>query len=158
MSERGSSEHVPTTRRRFVDWLLATSFGALLVAVLYPVVRFLSPPETTEAAADQVEAGTTADAVYREAGFRIVRFGAEPVIVVRAGDDDFRAFAATCTHLACIVEYRKEHQDLFCNCHNGKFNLQGEVVAGPPPSPLDRFKVRLVAGGEQGAIIVVTRG
>ena len=36
-------------RRSFINWLLGSSFGALCVAVLYPVARFLSPPEVPEA-------------------------------------------------------------------------------------------------------------
>lgn len=146
------------TRRRLVNWFLGTSTGALLAAAVYPVVRFLSPPETAEASSNEVEVGPVNDPEFVEKGFKIVSFGAEPVIVVRPAEGDFRAFAATCTHLSCIVEYRKDRQLIWCNCHDGKFNLRGEVVGGPPPRPLETYTVHTVARGTgQPDAVVVSR-
>ncbi|MGB5550867.1 MAG: ubiquinol-cytochrome c reductase iron-sulfur subunit, partial [Thermoanaerobaculia bacterium] len=135
------------SRRRFLNWFLGTAAGALTVAVLYPVLRFVSPPEVPEASTNQVEAGPTNDAELLEKGFKIVRFGADPVILVRLSETEYRAFAGTCTHLDCIVEFQKDKQRIWCNCHNGEYNLHGQVVAGPPPKPLEPFKVDLVFKG-----------
>jgi len=134
-----------STRRRFTNWLLGTSTGALLAAVFYPVTKFLTPPERTEAATNQVEAGPVNDPAFLEKGFKIVSFGAEPVIVIRVGAEEFRAFTATCTHLSCIVEYHKDKELIWCNCHNGNFNLKGQVVGGPPPNPLTQYDVHLIS-------------
>lgn len=144
--------------RRFVNWLLGTSGSALLLSILYPVFRFVSPPEIPEASTNQVEAGPTNDPELLEQGYKIVRFGNEPVILVRVAEGDFRAFAGTCTHLDCIVEYQKDQERIWCNCHNGEYNLQGQQVAGPPPRPLEPFKVDLVfQGSGQPQMIVVSR-
>lgn len=152
MSERGIS------RRSFVNWFLGTSVGALLAAVVYPVFAFLNPPERAEASANEVEAGAVNDPDFLEKGFKIVSFGAEPVIVLRVAEGTFRAFSATCTHLSCIVEYRKDKQLIWCNCHNGAFDLQGKNVAGPPPRPLESYSVHLVAKGTgQPDAVVVSR-
>jgi Rieske Fe-S protein len=146
------------SRRSFLNWFFGTSVGALLATVLYPVVRFVSPPEVPEASTNQVEAGPTNDPELLEKGFKIIRFGAEPVILIRLSDADFRAFAGTCTHLDCIVEYHRDKQRIWCNCHNGEYNLQGQRVAGPPPKPLEPFKVDLVVKGSgQPQTIVVSR-
>ena len=134
-------------RRGFLSWFLGTSFGALFATVAYPVLRYVSPPRIPEASTNQVEAGTTNDPDLLDRGFKIVRFGAEPVILIRLSDSEFRAFAATCTHLDCIVEYQKDKKRIWCNCHNGEYNLSGQQVAGPPPRPLDSYKVDLVAQG-----------
>lgn len=144
-------------RRSLVNWLLGTSAAGLFSSIAYPVARFLSPPEVPEAASNEVEAGLTNDPELLEHGFKIVRFGAEPVIVVRVSDTDFRAFAATCTHLDCIVEYRQDKQLLWCWCHNGAYDLQGRNVAGPPPRPLDAYTVHLVARESGPQTIVVSR-
>lgn len=143
-------------RRGFINWFLGTSIGALFGSVAYPVLRFVSPPEIPEASMNQVEGGPTNDPELLEKGYKILRFGAEPVILVRSGEGDFRAFAATCTHLDCIVEYHKDKKRIWCNCHNGEYNLNGQQVAGPPPKPLDAFKVDLVvkAVGEPEHIVV----
>ena len=144
-------------RRRFLSWFLGSAIGALFASVVYPIARFVSPPRVPEAATDQVEAGPANDPELLEKGFKIVRFGAEPVIVVRVSDTDFRAFAATCTHLDCIVEYRQDKQLLWCWCHNGAYDLQGRNVAGPPPRPLDAYTVHLVARESGQQTIVVSR-
>ena len=146
------------SRRRFLNWFLGTTVGALFASVLYPVARFVSPPEIPESTTNQVEAGATNDPDFLEKGFKIVRFGVEPVILVRVGETDFRAFAGTCTHLDCIVEYHKDQSRIWCNCHNGEYNLRGQQVAGPPPKPLEPFKVDLVYKGPgQPQTIVVSK-
>ena len=97
------------------------------------------------------------DPAFVAKGYKIVRFGSEPVIVVRVSEMDFRAFSAVCTHLACIVEYRKANQVIACNCHNGQFNLQGQVMSGPPPKPLPPFSVHIVAGAGGSQQVIVSR-
>lgn len=145
-------------RRKFVNWFLGTSVGALAASILFPVFRFLSPPRVPEATTNQVEAGPANEAIFLANGFKIVRFGSEPVIVVRVAEGEFRAFAATCTHLDCIVTYQKDRSRIFCNCHNGIYDLHGRNVAGPPPRPLESFQVNLVPqGGGQAPIVVVSR-
>jgi Rieske Fe-S protein len=153
-----NNEPVNEGRRRFLDWFLGTSAGALFASVLYPVFRFMSPPEIPEATTNQIEAGATNDPELLEKGYKIVRFGAEPVILIRVSDTDFRAFAGTCTHLDCIVEYHRDQQRIWCNCHNGEYNLTGQRTAGPPPKPLEPFKVDLVfKGTNEPQTIVVSR-
>ena len=147
-------------RRRFLTWFLNTSFAALLGSMLYPVLRFLNPPRIPEATTNEVEAGAVNDPELLEKGFKIVRFGAEPVILVRASETEFRAFSATCTHLDCIVEFKKERSCIWCNCHNGEYDLTGRNVAGPPPRPLTPYKVQIAAAKSSGqpGTIVISRG
>jgi Rieske Fe-S protein len=143
-------------RRRFLNGFLGTSFGALLASVLYPVLRYVSPPRIPEASTNQIEAGSTNDPVLMEKGFKIVRFGAEPVVLVKVSDTDFRAFTATCTHLDCVVGFQKDKSRLFCNCHGGAYDLNGRNVAGPPPRPLTPYKVNLASkgAGQPDAIVI----
>lgn len=148
----------PIGRRSLLNWFLGTSLGALAGSILYPVLRLLSPPQVPEATTHQVEAGATNDPELLEKGFRIVRFGAEPVILIRAGEGDYRAFAATCTHLDCIVEFQPDRRRIWCNCHSGEYDLNGRQVAGPPPRPLAPYTVHLVADAAGGAQkIVISR-
>src|SRR5512145_3233221 len=133
-----------SSRRGFLGWFLATGVGALALSILYPVIRFLSPPRTPEAATHRVEAGTVRDEEFATKGFKIVRFGAEPVLLIKVAEMEFRAFSATCTHLDCIVEYQHDKQRIWCNCHNGQYDLNGINVAGPPPRPLTRYEVHVV--------------
>ena len=144
-------------RRQILNWFLGTSIGALIVSVIYPVMRYMTPPKITEAATNQIEAGEVNDPQLLERGYKIVRFGAEPVILVKAADNDFRAFSATCTHLDCIVGFQKEQTRIYCNCHGGCYDLQGRNVSGPPPRPLTPYKVNIVAKGSGPGLIVVSK-
>jgi cytochrome b6-f complex iron-sulfur subunit len=145
------------TRRNFLSWFLGTSAGALCIAVLYPVVRFISPPLIAETALNEVDAGPTNDPAILEKGFKIVRFGGEPVILIRVGEIEYRAFTATCTHLDCIVEFQKPKSRIWCNCHNGEYDLTGRNVGGPPPRPLTPYKVTVIENAGQPGTIVISR-
>ena len=142
-------------RRRFLNWFLGTSVGALLASIGWPLIRFLTPPRLPEPSAREVEASSMRDPELMEKAFKIVRFGADPVIVVRLSDTDVRAFSAVCTHLDCIVTYRKEKDLIWCYCHNGVYDLTGKNIGGPPPRPLAAYKVNLVAGGSSGSETIV---
>jgi cytochrome b6-f complex iron-sulfur subunit len=117
----------------------------------------MTPPKISEATTNQIEAGLVNDPQLLERGYKIVRFGAEPVILVKAADNDFRAFSATCTHLDCIVGFQKEQTRIYCNCHGGCYDLQGRNVSGPPPRPLTPYKVNVVAKGSEPGLIVVSK-
>jgi Rieske Fe-S protein len=54
-----------------------------------------------------------------------------------------KAFSKICTHLGCEVEWKPEENIFFCPCHLGKFDANGKNIAGPPPRPLDQFKVEV---------------
>ena len=146
-----------TTRRGFLGWFLGTSVGALLLSIVYPILRFLSPPPLPEASPNRVETGSTPDPELLEKGYKIVRFGSEPVILIKVSETEFRAFSATCTHLDCIVEYQSKKQRIWCNCHNGQYDLNGINVAGPPPRPLTPYDVHVVARGTDPAALVISR-
>ncbi|MGZ5474251.1 MAG: QcrA and Rieske domain-containing protein [Thermoanaerobaculia bacterium] len=144
-------------RRRLLNWFLGTSFGALVLSVLYPVLRFVTPPRIAEASTNVVEAGLAEDALLIEKGFKIVRFGADPVILVRTADAKFYAYSATCTHLDCIVGFQKEHSRIWCNCHGGGYDLTGRNVTGPPPRPLTAYKVNLVEKAPGTSTVVISK-
>jgi len=139
-----------TGRRGILNWLLGLWGGGVAVAILYPVTRYLAPPDIPEAAALSVGAGSAQALAPNSA--RVVPFGARPAIVIRTPAGELRAFSATCTHLDCTVQYRPDLQRIWCACHNGEYDLNGRNVAGPPPRPLDAFDVN-VSGDE----ITITR-
>ena len=65
------------------------------------------------------------------------------VYVLTENGRDYVAMSNICTHLGCRVRWVAERNQFFCPCHNGQFDKQGLVVAGPPPRPLDRYPVRV---------------
>ncbi|HEY7519851.1 MAG TPA: ubiquinol-cytochrome c reductase iron-sulfur subunit [Methylomirabilota bacterium] len=138
-------------RRGFVNWLLSTSAAAFVLSVIYPVSRYLVPPPAGESAAASVTIPVKPDDVKPNSG-QIFKFGSRPGILVRTAAGDLRAFSAVCTHLNCTVQFRPDLGEIWCACHNGHFDLNGQNVAGPPPRPLEAYVVNV-----RGTQIVVSK-
>ena len=126
-------------KRDFLKWLISGAALAWIVAVMYPILSFMKPPKQGEVEVSSVKAGKLSE-IEKDSG-TIVKFGNKPVILIRKTDGELRAFSASCTHLECTVQYRKDFGSIWCACHNGKYDLNGRNVSGPPPRPLDEYKV-----------------
>ena len=137
-------------RRRLVEMLLGGGVFASIVAFVYPVLRYLIPPQVADLGGDEVVAAKVGD--LRPNGFKIFRFGAHPALLMLTAEGEYRALSAVCTHLSCTVQYRNDLQQVWCACHNGLYDLNGRNVSGPPPRPLDAFQVHV-----RGDEIVVSR-
>jgi Rieske Fe-S protein len=134
-----STDDYQQSKRDFLKYFLGGGVLVWLAAVLYPILAYLKPPKQGDVEVTSVKAGKVS-AMEKETG-TIVRFGNKPVILVRTSAGEFRAFTATCTHLDCTVQFRKDMGLIWCACHNGKYDLNGRNVAGPPPRPLDGYRV-----------------
>jgi len=64
--------------------------------------------------------------------------------VLTSNGQDFIVFDPRCTHLGCPYRWNAEKKLFLCPCHNAVFNVDGRVVSGPPPRPLDRYAVKVV--------------
>lgn len=129
-------------RRDVLSWLLRAACTVLWGMVLYPVIRFLVPPRIPEPPTRRVTAAEEGELALD--AFKIFPFGGAPGILIRMANGEYRALSAVCTHLACTVQYRRDRKDIWCACHNGIYNLEGLVVSGPPPLPLERYAVNVV--------------
>ncbi len=138
-------------RRGLLGLLLGSSLLASLAAIFYPILKFVLPPKTGELDTDTVVAAQADELAPNSA--KIFRFGNRPGLLVRLADGSYRAFSAVCTHLNCTVQFRARQHDIWCACHNGIYDLQGQVVSGPPPRPLEHYQVHV-----RGEDVVVARG
>ena len=150
--ERDSAGSALFDRRRFLDALLAVGFVSTAVSIAYPVSRFLVPPASGEPETASAVAAKASD--LKPNSGKVFRFGNRPGIVVRTSDGDLRAFSAVCTHLDCTVQYKSDTSQLWCACHNGTYDLGGNVVSGPPPRGLEQFVVNVRGEGADAEIVV----
>jgi Rieske Fe-S protein len=67
--------------------------------------------------------------------------------VVRKNETEVRVFSDVCTHLGCRVSWYEDQMHYISPCHNGHFDILGNVVSGPPPRPLDEFVTKIEGGG-----------
>jgi cytochrome b6-f complex iron-sulfur subunit len=126
-------------RRDFLKYSLTAGLAGFAAIVIYPILSFLNPPKQTEVEVTSVNAGK-ADAM-KPGDSKIIRFGNKPVIIIKIDEKNYRALSATCTHLDCTVQYKKSENVIWCACHNGKYDLYGKNVSGPPPRPLTQFNI-----------------
>jgi cytochrome b6-f complex iron-sulfur subunit len=149
MNKETGEPSIPA-RRTFLNYLLGTSIVATMGAILYPIFRFMVPPEIVEAQSNSVLAGKVND-IAANSG-KIFKFGSKPGIIIKTATGDIKAFSASCTHLDCIVQYDPNQKAITCACHNGKYDLTGKNISGPPPRPLEEFTVNV-----KGDDITVTK-
>lgn len=143
-STLGGETKKEQSRRRFLEFFLGAGVVASLVAFVYPVIRYLIPPPESDLGSNTVLAAKLGDLAANSG--KIFRFGEQPGLLIRTADDTYLAFNAVCTHLGCTVQYRPDLKEIWCPCHNGKYDLQGRNISGPPPRPLGEFIVNVKGG------------
>src|SRR5690349_8049695 len=136
MNERADTAPA-TSRRHFLDLLLGASFLGWLVSIAYPIIRYLKPLPQTGATGPTRLTRDEASKLEQNR-FVIVPVSGQRVIVLQA-PDQLLAFGAKCTHEGCTVTYLPAQSGLWCPCHDGRFDLSGRVVSGPPPRPLTKY-------------------
>jgi menaquinol-cytochrome c reductase iron-sulfur subunit len=70
--------------------------------------------------------------------------------LVRTDQNSVIAFNPACTHLGCAYHWDGPANRFICPCHASAFSIDGKVLAGPAPRPLDRY----VAKVEDGKILI----
>ncbi len=113
-----------------------------MLSFLYPVLRYVVPPRTSEPSLSEVDLDIKPSDIPANSG-RIVPFGGKPVLVFRTAAGELKALSGTCTHLACTVQYRAARSDIWCACHDGVYDTNGTNVSGPPPRPLTKIDVNV---------------
>ncbi len=129
-------------RRRFLE-LSMTGFSlAGIFGFIYPVASYLWPRKEKSVGGKVASLKVPVSEVpVGEAKF--VRFLNKPAVIVRPNEQEIHALSAVCTHLGCIVKWDDSKQMLHCPCHGGMFDTKGNVVGGPPPSPLKAFIAKI---------------
>ena len=129
------------SRRDFLDLLVGASFLGWLVSMAYPIVRYLKPlPQA--GATGPTHLTRDESSKLEQNKFVIVPVSGQRVIVLQSPDQQIFAFSAKCTHEGCTITYQPGQSVLWCPCHDGRFDLNGRVLSGPPPKPLARYEAR----------------
>jgi Rieske Fe-S protein len=61
------------------------------------------------------------------------------VFVLKRSESEVLVLSNKCTHLGCHVNWDAEKEQYICPCHDAQFGLNGDVLGGPPPRPLDTY-------------------
>jgi len=131
-------------------------WAAMSAALGLPALVFLLFPPKARKQNQWVDAGDIAKLPPNspvELTFRRNRVDGWKVIsekstawVVKQADNSVVAYGPQCTHLGCAYHWEDKQNQFLCPCHSSLFGLDGKVVDGPAPRPLDRYDVKVEAG------------
>lgn len=130
------------TRRFFLYYSLLGSFITLMAGITYSILRYLYPSKRKEFKL-QKDILTVPLNNLEPGSSQILRFRGKPIIIVHTGNNEVFALSAVCTHLGCIVKWHSDKKQLICPCHAAKFDLFGNVLAGPAPKPLPSYSAKI---------------
>jgi menaquinol-cytochrome c reductase iron-sulfur subunit len=155
------------TRRSFLSGAIAGVAGVIATLLGFPAAHFLmgraAAASNTDgwvriAAADSVVPGRptlVTATVERQQGWVAAQTQVAAYLKTEDGAH-FEALSNVCTHLGCRVTLQDGlvggNPGFFCPCHDGLFDIDGAVVSGPVPAPLERFEVMV----EKGDVFVRT--
>jgi Rieske Fe-S protein len=141
-------ETTPNPRRRqILKWSVGIVSVFWGIMALVPIYRYLRPKQTGSGTSQTASVTVGPVASVPVGSGKNFEFGSIPGILTHTADGQFHAFNAVCTHLGCTVQFRGDMNRIWCACHGGQYDpATGEVLAGPPPRPLEPLRVN-VAGG-----------
>ncbi|MEW6118154.1 MAG: Rieske 2Fe-2S domain-containing protein [Nitrospirota bacterium] len=144
--------HIPANaRREFLKSVIKKGFTLLAVLFGFVTLRFLYPAKIKEPELRYYallpeeelprEGIKKAELTYKKNDKTITL----RIFLVGHGDRQF-ALSSSCSHLGCLVSW-SYHKNLFiCPCHGGTYDIEGNVVSGPPPLPLSRLPLKVQDG------------
>lgn len=153
----GDSSGSKLDRRSFVKVVL-TFLGSIMTAVIgLPFINyFITPALKVTKKEDWISVGPLEEyPIGKPTAFSFVRTQVNGwertsynygVYVLRESEEDVRVFSNICTHLSCRVTWKEDQDAYLCPCHDAAFDIDGRVLHGPPPRPLDEFETKLEEG------------
>jgi menaquinol-cytochrome c reductase iron-sulfur subunit len=140
-------------RRGFVLTMMYGLWVAIGTALSIPAAIYLLFPPKLRRDNEFTEAGdvtkmvpsSPVEMVFRRNRIDGWRISSEKSTAwaVKLDNGEVIAFAPQCTHLGCAVHWDDPKKQFLCPCHNSVFSIDGKVVSGPAPRPLDRFEAKV---------------
>jgi len=145
-----------TSRRGFYSVLINALGGLITAALAIPAAAYLLIKPKSKKTSEWVDAadlntlqvGQPQEVVFRRSrvdGWRVLNEKAT-AWVVKMDAQNVVAYSPSCTHLGCAYHWDDQSKDFLCPCHTSVFSIDGKVLAGPAPRPLDRYLTRIDNG------------
>ena len=142
------------TRRDFIKATTASMGGLIGITIGLPTIVYLLSPSFRKVEDDSIiDLGSLENypvGIPTRIEFTRTRINGWErtatncgLYVVRRNESDLRVFSDICTHLGCRVTWHPDQGHYISPCHNGHFDVLGNVVSGPPPRPLDEYKTKI---------------
>lgn len=151
-----STNRARTNRRRFLA-LASAALAALLAALLAvpllgavvgPSFRRLRRRFARVGRVTGLPVGQPVELSYRDRTIDayLARTITRQVWVVKHPGGGVTVFSPICPHLGCRYEWVPAASHFYCPCHHSVFAIDGAVLGGPAPRPLDTLPSRIEGG------------
>ncbi len=157
---RAAEEAPAPSRRRFLRAFIGLFTSLIGASVAVPFLGTLVGKSSFARAGGAARVGTVGsypigvptDAAYTETGSDafLSEQAVRHVWVVRRSETEVVAFSPICPHLGCRYDWNPGQARFECPCHKSVFGLDGNVLSGPAPRPLDALPSEV----KQGALYV----
>ncbi|MCL5961790.1 MAG: ubiquinol-cytochrome c reductase iron-sulfur subunit [Chloroflexi bacterium] len=145
------------SRRKFLTAGLGAISGLIAMALGIPVAGYAVSPAFAKKEQSWVQLGSVGEFkplqptkvdydVFRRDGWIEEQVKKSAWIVLPQGGGEAVVFDPRCTHLGCAYRWDQGEGKFLCPCHDARFDIDGKVVGGPPPRPLDRLKTKVEGG------------
>src|SRR5208282_243894 len=164
-------EYVPAaseqdmTRRQWLGRFFWAATALVGVGMSLPVVGYFLGPILKAGRPTDVKLGKVDDfpigvpqrvevTLFRVNGW-VTEQARQIAWVLRKNDtnDGIVVFDPHCTHLGCAYHWSDDVKQFQCPCHDGRFDINGCVIGGPPPRPLDTYPYEV----RDGVLYAVTK-
>lgn len=142
------------SRREFVTIVTAAAGTVMGVVIGIPAIGYLITPALQKVSADVwIPAGPLAN--YPNDTPTLFNFNRTTIngwvttvnsfgaFIIKHADGTLLALSNKCTHLSCRVNWKPEEAAYICPCHNAYFNIDGGIIKGPQPRPLDHYETKV---------------
>lgn len=152
-TDSNSGEFLVTTRRTFHLAAIYVLGALISLALAIPTVIYLLVPPKGRKESSFIDAGDISQLTPGQPvelsfqqetldGWRL-ETNKKTAWVVKGADNKVIAFGPQCTHLGCAYHFEAAMNQFVCPCHGSDFALDGKVLAGPAPRPLDRYVTKI---------------
>ena len=141
------------TRRVFYVGAIYGIWGFITAALSLPALVYLFFPPKARKENEWIEVGDIGKLALNspvEMTFRRTRVDGWKILseksaawVVKLADNNVVAFWPQCTHLGCAYHWEEGKSQFLCPCHSSLFAINGQVLSGPAPRPLDRYQTKI---------------
>ncbi len=156
MQNSETSPLSPPPRRRFFAALVNGLGAAIAVILGVPLGSFFVLPALKKRKVVWKEVGPVDSFAVGEVKLVPLKplereawpedWGKAAAWVYRQSQQVFVVYDFHCTHVGCPVSWSAPAKRFFSPCHGGVFDIDGRVLAGPPPRPLDRYEYKIENG------------
>ena len=155
-SAQETAVDVSPTRRAFYIGFINGAMGLIGLALAAPAAVYLLFPPKLRKEAEWVKTtdlSTIPAGIPTEISFERKRVDGwktstekATAWVVKGPYNEVVAFMPQCTHLGCAYHWDDPSHTFICPCHASVFSIDGKVLGGPAPRPLDRYMTKIEAG------------